>query len=461
MNFVNFKTIVFGSVTAYALIMTGCGGSGGGSSSSTSGGTSGSTSGGTDTTAPVITSSQTATVVENTPLNHTVTADDANTITYSIAGGADEASFSINQVTGVLSFTAPAVNNTPVIYRVTVRAEDASSNKSDQDITVTVTEAGAITNRAIMPLIPISFTRDDTKDVVVNSLTGFIWEDTSANEDNKTFAQAQAHCENLKTTNFAGINNWRLPTRSDLFKMARYTPNAVDGSYVADGFKNKKGEPYWTSEEVDATTAWAVTFGGIGDIKVAKNFLNDENNVSSAYVRCVSGFHQPATFTNTDRDPERTDVNTGLTWKTHSSEANGDYPQGNFATAQATCTAYGNGYRLPNINELRSIVEYDASKVVDIKGKANAKIIGSVFGDFTITEADGDVYDVKTFEGGFDTLVWSSTRNSDGKVRTLYISPINPSSGATGEISDLPVEDNATVAPRTPDPIRTVCVKSN
>jgi serralysin len=60
----------------------------------------------------VITSGATASVAENTTAVMTVTATDADlpaqTLTYSIVGGADAAKFAINSSTGALSFaTAP------------------------------------------------------------------------------------------------------------------------------------------------------------------------------------------------------------------------------------------------------------------------------------------------------------------------------------------------------------------
>ena len=59
---------------------------------------------------PVITSANTANVAENTTAVLTVTATDADlpaqTVTYSITGGADQAKFSINGTTGDLTFSA-------------------------------------------------------------------------------------------------------------------------------------------------------------------------------------------------------------------------------------------------------------------------------------------------------------------------------------------------------------------
>jgi len=103
---------------------------------------------------PVITTNgggTTATVVlvENTTAVATVQASDAtpgDTLTYSIAGGADQASFQIDAATGALSFvTAPdfeeptdvGANNT---YIVVVRATDEAGHFDEQTITVVISD---------------------------------------------------------------------------------------------------------------------------------------------------------------------------------------------------------------------------------------------------------------------------------------------------------------------------------
>ncbi|MCW3108497.1 MAG: Cadherin domain protein, partial [Segetibacter sp.] len=101
-----------------------------------------------DHTSPAITSNgggSTAniSIAENATAVTTVTATDANPITYSIAGGADQAKFSMN-VSGALTFSAapdfesPADADANNTYIVIVRASDGFNNK-DQTITVTIT----------------------------------------------------------------------------------------------------------------------------------------------------------------------------------------------------------------------------------------------------------------------------------------------------------------------------------
>ncbi len=101
--------------------------------------------------APVITSngggaSAAISLPENTLAVTTVTATDANgdTLSYSISGGTDQSRFSIDAVTGVLSFVQapdyenPVDSNGDNIYQVQVRVSDGALTAS-QTLTVTVT----------------------------------------------------------------------------------------------------------------------------------------------------------------------------------------------------------------------------------------------------------------------------------------------------------------------------------
>ncbi|WP_374246844.1 tandem-95 repeat protein, partial [Zoogloea sp.] len=103
---------------------------------------------------PTITSSATANVAENTTAVLTVTATDADlpaqTLSYSIVGGADAAKFSINSATGALSFIAAPDYESPTdagadnVYNVTVQVSDGGR-------TATVALTVAVVNRNEMP----------------------------------------------------------------------------------------------------------------------------------------------------------------------------------------------------------------------------------------------------------------------------------------------------------------------
>ena len=102
---------------------------------------------------PVFTSAATASVVENITAVLTVAAADADSqdsVTgYTLAGGADQARFTLDASTGALSFTAapnfedPADADGNNAYLVTVRATSGSGTRlltADQTMTITVTD---------------------------------------------------------------------------------------------------------------------------------------------------------------------------------------------------------------------------------------------------------------------------------------------------------------------------------
>ena len=103
-----------------------------------------------DTTAPSISgpsgsagdASSVVSVNENTTSVTTFSANES--VTWSLSGGADQARFSINSSSGALVFASapdyesPQDSGSDNSYVVTVRATDASSNTSDQTVTVSV-----------------------------------------------------------------------------------------------------------------------------------------------------------------------------------------------------------------------------------------------------------------------------------------------------------------------------------
>ena len=101
-------------------------------------------------TVPVITSNgggatASVSIAENSTAVTTVTASGTTPLTFSLVGGADQAKFTINSTTGVLTFASAPDFETPTdsgannVYDVTVRVSN-SSGTDDQAIAVTVTD---------------------------------------------------------------------------------------------------------------------------------------------------------------------------------------------------------------------------------------------------------------------------------------------------------------------------------
>lgn len=103
-----------------------------------------------NTASPVFTSSANPSVTENSTSVLTVTATDADvpaqTVTYSIVGGADQTKFNITS-NGVLTFVDPPDRENPTdanldnVYIVQVQADDGLGRTTVQTINVTVTNA--------------------------------------------------------------------------------------------------------------------------------------------------------------------------------------------------------------------------------------------------------------------------------------------------------------------------------
>ncbi|MCE7992288.1 MAG: T9SS type A sorting domain-containing protein [Roseivirga sp.] len=102
-----------------------------------------------DNTDPSFTSATAVNFAENgTGTAYTVTATDANQVTYSLGTGNDEALFDING--GLVTFKSapdfetPGGNNSDNTYVINVIATDASNNTANQNVTITVTDVDEI-----------------------------------------------------------------------------------------------------------------------------------------------------------------------------------------------------------------------------------------------------------------------------------------------------------------------------
>ena len=100
-----------------------------------------------------------ATASKSVPENQTAVTDvdatdpDSDPLTYSLAGGVDDSDFTINQTSGVLSFStppdfeAPGDANTDNVYEVTVAVSDGRGGSDSQQISVTVTNVDEAPNQ--------------------------------------------------------------------------------------------------------------------------------------------------------------------------------------------------------------------------------------------------------------------------------------------------------------------------
>lgn len=122
----------------------------------------------------------------------------------------------------------------------------------------------------------VSLERDHKKEVVDDLNTNLMWQDDKTSKTTqKNWQGAKKHCENLK---FAGFNDWRLPTITELTSIVDYTKY---NPAIIDGFKNVTSDYYWSSSPFvsGSSSAWVV------DFRVGGDFWDDESG--SRLVRCV------------------------------------------------------------------------------------------------------------------------------------------------------------------------------
>ncbi|MEA3315587.1 MAG: DUF1566 domain-containing protein [Campylobacterota bacterium] len=135
-----------------------------------------------------------------------------------------------------------------------------------------------------------SFTRDDTKQIVTDNVTGLIWQDEPYNETIdgdyywestpngklQTWEGAKSYCSTLS---FANSSDWRLPTVKELLSIV---DNSKNNPAIFDGFENIKSSAYWSSQEYKESSsyAWGVDFG---------SGYSGYGKSDTFYVRCVRG----------------------------------------------------------------------------------------------------------------------------------------------------------------------------
>ncbi|MFC1764959.1 cadherin domain-containing protein, partial [Planctomycetota bacterium] len=183
-------------------------------------------------------------VVENTTAVTTVTANDidGDTPIFSIVGGADQAQFSIDSGTGILSFSAApdyetaTDSDTDNSYVVQVRAADGKGSTDDQTITVTVTdtnEAPVITTNGGDSTAAVNVAENATAVTTVNA--------TDEDGDTRTYSISggadQAKFSIDSSTGalaFQAAPNYESPTDSDSNNTYMVEVTAADGNGGTD-----------------------------------------------------------------------------------------------------------------------------------------------------------------------------------------------------------------------------------
>ncbi|QAR32564.1 DUF1566 domain-containing protein [Geovibrio thiophilus] len=196
----------------------------------------------------------------------------------------------------------------------------------------------------------IAYSRDNG--IVTDGVTGLTWQD-DALSGTVNRADAETYCDGITT---GGHNDWRLPYRSEQTTIIDYSRygQAIDDTFLfkATGYFTL----YWSYNDVadDSSYAWGVLFYTGGVYFSAKT--------ADGYARCVRGDTLPTeSFNRNDTDKIVTDTLHGLMWQDDEESAT---DARNWTGAISYCEASELGgyddWRLPNVTELNSIVDYTA-----------------------------------------------------------------------------------------------------
>ncbi len=228
------------------------------------------------------------------------------------------------------------------------------------------------------PRNPQSFTNNGDETITDNN-TKLMWQREIANTD-YSWSEAIAYCDG---SSLAGYSDWRLPNVKEHRTIFNHEKPDIHDSFPTTN------EYYWASndykQEQDSLWGWLVSpnYGGVGR----------NGKVRSYDVRCVRGGSESDIWLSDFSDVSNNVVShgsTGLMWQKEVNTAR------TWADSLAYCedsTSDSYDWRLPNILELQSIVDYD---------KSSSPAIDE--GYFTGTEA----------------CYWSSTTALDGNAESAY-----------------------------------------
>ncbi len=217
----------------------------------------------------------------------------------------------------------------------------------------------------ISKCIAQSFTADTDKGIVVDNNTGLTWE-MSPSEEVYTWDDAPNHCVDLSISNYGGKTNWRVPNPLEL-------QTIVDNSiYNPSTNSNFTGMPtddmgvyFWTSKEYKGNTSYAYIFQPYSGLYYGWTY--DTYLKTKTYkVLCVSGDEMrvatSANFTLQTLSGKVvvTDSVTGLMWQKEYS-LGATWQQALKYCEDSTYAGYSD-WRLPNKNELASLVNYEKSE---------------------------------------------------------------------------------------------------
>ena len=208
-----------------------------------------------------------------------------------------------------------------------------------------------------------SFT-DNNNGTVTDNVTGLIWQQTP-DSSHFSWQEAVDYCDSLE---LADQSDWRMPNLKELFSISNFSKGwpYLDQTYfnLVENETISKNEQYWSSNYYVGKTAeggYEAAFGVNHATGHIKAYPATVTGPMAKHVRCVSGDIYGENKLVDNNNGTITDEATGLMWSQADSGEGMDW-QAALAYAQTQNAANYMGYndwRLPNVKELQSIMDYD------------------------------------------------------------------------------------------------------
>ncbi len=190
--------------------------------------------------------------------------------------------------------------------------------------------------------------------MIRDNVTGLIWEIKTKVNQNDTYNWQDAQdvfITGLNESNFGGFSDWRMADVKELYSLIDrfdYLGRFIDKKW----FPNTEMTSYWSSTPnvYKNNCVWVVDFSDSCD--------NPKNKTDSNHIRAVRGgqFRILDNFI-VNGDGTVTDPNTGLMWQEETAPGDFIWKDALVYSENLTLAGYSD-WRLPNINELKTIVDY-------------------------------------------------------------------------------------------------------
>jgi len=328
---------------------------------------------------PTFISASSKSIPENQKLNFVVRAEDRSgkSVRYAIVGGSDRYRFDVDTVSGKLSFSGfiPDYENSSDAnhdnkYEVAIKAIDENNNSSVMNVVIIVDDdpddivppmiiykTGQ--DDGLKPGLPFGDDRNFDESTVGGDHIVIIdsrkWQDSDHVNASMGYEDALNYCSNL---NYAGLTGWRAPNRHELLQIINYDKQPK----IDDVFQHRKNGKFWTSQErrsstTDHSKSWTISFDD------AEPY--DEPKINNYHIRCVKGpeITDHHDFTKNDHSTIVTDNDTGLMWELDIKNQPLNWYEAKERCKNLVLEGYDD-WRLPNINEMMTIIPIDGSEVL-------------------------------------------------------------------------------------------------